>query len=301
MPLIHRAYILVCILLCASFLLTGCGQAPTGSTSKTNESQGTSGQAMKDSKSPAPSPRDGKNNRPAPPDTISSVELSKALTEDPKSTEQKYQGKTISVRGKLSNMGTLFDTSFRITLDCFVPPGNQVPYLLIGEFPCKAHEAFEKLVPGQEVVFRGKPVFSPGAMVLDQCELLTILGDSPALVVTAVQLTKAAAADRPAAEQKYHKKYLLLQGVVHAIETKDKNTTFLDLECFDEKAESPLRVRVHIPTGLFQDVNRERMKNVAKGKSVRVKGEADVSLPGPALPPAATHLYLHRGWLILPD
>jgi len=155
---------------------------------------------------------------------ITALQLAEEFEKDSKAARQKYQGKVIDLSGRIDRLNRNIGGG-----DAFVvlDGGKEgVRCVTVDKQP------WNKVVPGQKVKLRGTLADNSTPMLL-QCEILET-GESPALVVTAEQLAKEAAADAEGTDKKYKGKPLIVTGEI--VELKPaKGEEYLKLKGDDQR------------------------------------------------------------------
>ncbi len=140
-------------------------------------------------------------------------------------------------------------------------------------FPVRDEGVVNELIAGQTVTVRGhieSDTAGFGAPQLD-CSLVEV-SESPAIRMTAKQLTMEYAADKDGTKKKYTAKPMILEGAIISAEEKGFAFVFV-LGGFDESAAEPVRVTVEIGHAGLSHL-KTRLAAARPGQSVRIKGEA---------------------------
>jgi hypothetical protein len=257
------------VLLLLGLITVGCNPKPEGP--KTANPPPTDDSPPTDK---GPKDKDPKTE-PPPVVAVSAEDLFKEYKADRNATNKKYHGKLVEVSGPVDSAGSdnvhelplvyLRATDKKGTLDwieCYFAATDEQPVnRLCKDQPVKIRGAIR-----EDWIGLGVPLFN--CTVVEQ-------GPDPAIPISAVQLTKEYAADKEAADKKYDKKILIIDGVVAEVKPPDDEHKYyrILLEGFDEKAEQPLRVQANCQCAASKRL-AALYATVKKGQTLKLKGGA---------------------------
>jgi hypothetical protein len=214
-------------------------------------------------------PPDDKGTNPGtqrmPELSVTSEALCKEYELDRKAAEAKYKDKWIEVEGPLATPpGFIF-----LSLKGFEPENDNkaLGYGVLCDFS-RYEPKLVDLTMGQTVKVRGNCFGDGGGarklVTLKNC-VLSEVGADPAIAVTSTELSRGYAADRKAADAKYRRKWLKVEGVV--IETRPDDKAVV-LRGSDEKTREPVPV-----VASCKGMDEDAVGRVKVGDSITIKGE----------------------------
>jgi hypothetical protein len=95
------------------------------------------------------------------------------------------------------------------------------------------------------------------------------VGPDPAIPVTAMELTRSYAEDRPEAERKYNGRQLVIEGVFQELRD-DLHRPVVVIAGYNEQTQHPVRI-----LAAFRPDQRAAFDKVTKGQTIRIKGECN--------------------------
>ncbi len=200
---------------------------------------------------------------------VSAAALAKEFLADKQAFAKKYNDKTVDITGTVYG----FDFGEAPSLGLMgVEDANQNRTLVDCHFSAQQEKQVANLTAGQTVKVRGK-FTNIGALEFDGCQLLET-GPDPALTVSVAKLLQEFAADAAAVDKKYHRKQLLVEGVVIAVQPVEGSGYRFKLAGASGQGKAAW-VEVEVSNN-FSERQKKRYAAVAVGDTVRVRGEASV-------------------------
>jgi hypothetical protein len=233
------------------------------------------GKPPRPTSSPASGGGPSADTKPSPPLEVTADQLSDAFLADENAAKAKYEDKWLIVDGLYEKAYTRYFDNGEVLgrmlwFTEYKDPKKRGTCMIGCKVGADQWPKVEGLSKGQKIKIKAHYYSgSKQSVDLKDCELLAA-GPDPAIVVSAVQLTKDYAADKETARRKYpDEKPLLVEGVV--FETRAMDEPIIILEGFDEKAAKPVRVEAH-----FDKIDRAGLspETVKKGDKVKIKGRS---------------------------
>jgi uncharacterized protein (DUF1330 family) len=208
--------------------------------------------------------------------TVTEPDLLKEYNADKQSAKTKYGGKILEVTGIVNSVENDNSTWPQLHVNlCEKIDFEHIFSVIKCFFPEKEKGRVLAMFKGQRVTIRGRWTEMGAYIRLNECTVIKAEPD-PAISITAVELTKAAASNEETAKKKYNDKYLIVEGVVAKTEKKDKFSFQVTLEGFDENVPEPVRVDVLFNLLVVSEKNKKRLAALKKGDTIKLRGQPSV-------------------------
>jgi hypothetical protein len=191
--------------------------------------------------------------------TVTAEELHKEFKTDKKAAETKYQGQVVEVKGTVNSLGVNVSSQAYVDLE--------VPKEFVGVMCYTADkEPWAKVAPGQQVKLKGRWPKGAFSAQLMNC-VFTEAKSSPAISITAKKLVQEYMAAKEGTRQKYHDKWLIVDGELASIDLKKGVATIKG------DGDTPIKVG-------FGATQANLFKAARVGRPLKVLGRATIFASG---------------------